>query len=207
MNRDLYNPGLIDGIFGDKTRRAVIKFQESKMLEPDGMAGSLTLDELGIKVELDAPEMERKNFLELMLKNPNYFGSLGVSKYQPVKKMNGNMFYEEIKCVGYNPHLEQIEAVVFVKKEYGYSGDICSRGSTEYVRFYVDWNNNGNWVDVGMASFKAYDIPHDKPLEYDVTLKISPRERFCKFENLPKVRAILSWNLPPEPDEPDWPTI
>jgi len=39
-------------------------------------------------------------------------------------------------------------------------------------------------------------------LEYDVTLQINPARYFCFFENLPKVRAILSWNSPPPPNDP-----
>jgi hypothetical protein len=198
-----FDPGLIDGIFGDKTRKAVVKFQENKKLETDGVVGPITLGSLGIKAELPEPELERTQFRELLLKNPNYFGNLRVSPFKPVKEIINNTSYEEIKCVGYNPHLEQLEAVVFIKRDYGYKGDICSKGSPEYVRFYVDWNNDGNWVDVGMASFTAYDIPDDKPLEYDVTLKLSPKEKFCKIENLPKVRAILSWDKPPTPNDPD----
>ncbi len=198
------DPGRIDGIFGDKTRKAVVKLQESKKLEADGVVGPITLEALNIKAELPAPEVERKRFRELLLKNPNYFGNLKVSPFELVKKIKNNTAYEELKCVGYNPHLERLEAVVYTKKDYGFNGDICSSGTPEYVRFYVDWNNDGKWVDVGMTSFTAYDIPGDKPLEYDVTLKLSPKEKFCKIENLPKVRAILSWNNPPTPKDPDF---
>lgn len=197
-------PGPIDGIFGNKTRKAVVKLQESKKLEADGVAGPITMEALNIKVELPAPELERRLFRELLLKNPNYFGNIKVSPFELVKKIKNNTTHEELKCIGYNPHLEQLEAVVFIKKDYGYNGDICSSGTPEYVRFYVDWNNDGNWVDVGMTSFTAYDIPSDKPLEYDVTLKLSPKEKSCKIENLPKVRAILSWNNPPTPKDPDF---
>ena len=201
------DPGPIDGIFSDKTRKAVVKLQESKKLEADGVVGPITMEALNIKAELRAPELERRQFRALLLKNPNYFGNIKVSPFELVKKIKNNTAYEELKCVGYNPHLEQLEAVVFIKKEYGYNGDICSSGTPEYVRFYVDWNNDGNWVDVGMTSFTAYDIPDDKPLEYDVTLKLSPKEKFCKIENLPKVLAILSWNNPPTPNDPDFSPI
>lgn len=202
-----FDPGPIDGIFGDKTRKAVVKFQESKKLETDGVVGPITVGALNIKAELPAPELERIQFRALLLKNPNYFGNIKVSPFELVKKITNNTSYEELKCVGYNPHLEQLEAVVFIKKEYGYSGDICSSGTPEYVRFFVDWNNDGSWVDVGRVSFTAYDIPGDKPLEYAVTLKLSPKEKSCKIENLPKVRAILSWNNPPPPDDYDFPPV
>ena len=37
-----FNPGQIDGIFGAKTREAVIQFQNSKGLAPDGIVGPQT---------------------------------------------------------------------------------------------------------------------------------------------------------------------
>jgi len=199
-----FDPGPIDGIFGNRTRKAVVKFQENKKLEAVGIVGPITLKALGIKAELPTPELERKQFRALLLKNPNYFGNIKISPFKPVKVITNNTSYEELKCIGYNPQLERLEAVVLIKKDYGYGGDICSSGTPEYVRFYVDWKNDGNWVDVGMVSFTAYDIPGDKPLEYAVTLQLDPKEKFCTIENLPKVRAILSWNSPPPGDEPDF---
>ncbi len=55
-------------------------------------------------------------------------------------------------CVGYNPSTKQLRAVVYVKQAFGYGDGICSPGTVEYVRFYIDWNNDGNWQDVGMVS-------------------------------------------------------
>lgn len=37
-----YSPGPIDGIYGPKTRAAVIRFQQAKGLTPDGIAGPAT---------------------------------------------------------------------------------------------------------------------------------------------------------------------
>jgi len=149
-----------------------------------------------------ALEVERAQFRALLLTNPNYFGNIEDSPFSPVRVMSNNTSYEELKCVGYNPPLERLEAVVYVKKNYGYGGGICSSGTPEYVRFYADWNNDGNWVDVGMTSFTAYNIPGDKPLEYAATIQLDPTEKFCTIENLPRIRAILSWNAPPPADTP-----
>ena len=202
-----FNPGLIDGIFGNKTRKAVVRFQEDKTLQTDGIVGPATFKALGIAVKPIGPEQERAKFRELLLVNPNYFGNLKVSKFKAVKPKKNDTSYEELKCVGYDPHVEQLHAVVHIKKDYGYGGDICSTGSPEYVRFYIDWDNDGNWIDVGMARFTAYNLPGDKPLEYSVTLDIDPKEKHCTVENLPKVRAILSWYDPPTPDDPDYPPV
>lgn len=154
----------------------------------------------GIEIQV---EPERGLFSVFILKNPNYFGNIK-SPLQPVKVILSNTKYEELKCVGYNPQFKRLEAVVHIKQEVGYGSGICSKGSPEYVRFYIDWNNNGVWSDIGIVKFTAYNIAGKKPLEYDVTLIIDPKEWFCKFENLPKVRAILSWNSPPPANVPNY---
>ncbi len=197
-----FDPGPVDGLYGPKTKKAVARFQKNKKIDIHGTVGPKSLKALGIKVKTAGPKKERKQFRELLLANPNYFGNLKFSKFKPVKAKKNDTDYEELKCVGYNPHVKQLEAVVYIKKEYGYNGDICAQGSIEYVRFYVDWTNSGHWNDVGMAYFSVYDIPGDKPLEYAVTLDIHPKEKSCDIENLPKVRAILSWKDTPPPDDP-----
>lgn len=142
-------------------------------------------------------ELERSHFRALILQNPNYFGTLKESPFKFVKKIVSNTAYEELKCVGFQPQLSRLEAVVWVKQTAGYSGGICSSGSTEYVRFWLSYDNGATWLDQGMESFTVYDISGDHPLEYGVSLSITPHRRFCFSENLPLVRAVLSWNHPP----------
>ncbi len=149
-------------------------------------------------------EAERRNFRALLLGNPNYFGNFKQSPLKPVKAMTHNTKYEEIKCVGYNPDSETLEAVVYVKQTGGYSGDVCTAGSPEFVRFYLSYDNGTTWADQGMTQFTAYDVPGRTPLEYAATLWIDPARRRCSFENLPIARAILSWNRAPTPGTPDY---
>jgi hypothetical protein len=154
--------------------------------------------EQGLRVE-----RERSQFRALLLQNANFFGNLKDSPFKAVTSIVSNTSYEELKCVGFQPQLNRLEAVVWVKRESGYSGDVCSPGSPEYVRFWLSYDDGVTWLDQGMDSFTAYDIPGDHPLEYAVTLSITPRRRLCFFENLPLVRAILSWNDPPtDPNTP-----
>lgn len=148
-------------------------------------------------------ERERSQFRALLLQNPNFFGNLKDSPFKPVKSILSNTSYEELKCVGFQPQLNKLEAVVWIKRDTGYGGDVCSNGSTEYVRFWLSYDDGATWLAQGMESFTAYDIPGDHPLEYAVTLSITPRRRFCFRENMPLVRTILSWNHPPtDPNTP-----
>jgi hypothetical protein len=146
---------------------------------------------------------ERQHFNTLLLANPNYFGNLKQSPYKPVKLIGGNTTYEELKCVGYNPDLNTLKAVVQLKQSGGYSGSLCTAGSQEYVRFFLSFDNGSTWQDQGYASFTAHDLPGTKPLDYAVTVKPQAGSTFCWTEKLPRVRAVLSWNAVPPPD-PDY---
>jgi hypothetical protein len=150
------------------------------------------------------PEVARQNFHALLLANPNFFGNIAESPFKPVLSILGNTEYESIGCVGYNPQLEQLRATINIKQTGGYSGGICSTGSEEYVRFYLSYDGGSTWQDQGMKAVNVFDVPGPKPLEYAVLLQISPVERFCFIQNLPKVRAILSWNSPPPANAPAW---
>ena len=140
------------------------------------------------------PPRERKHFLELLLTNPNYFGNLADSPLNPVQEISGNISYEELKCLGYNPQLSRLEGVVWIKQPGGYNGGICTNGSLEYVSFYLSYDNGATWLAQGTTSFQVFDVPGPHPLEYAVSLNITPDEKFCFIANLPLVRAILSWN-------------
>jgi len=162
-------------------------------------------------------EKERGEFHKLLAVNPNYFGNLAESPFKPVKKIIGNTKYEELTCIGFNPNLNQLEATVPVKLPYGYGGGLCQAGSTEYVRFFIDYG--GGWEDagMGMVAVNVHDIPNtkdcahkpDKPLVYVLTQPIEPKRDSCGHPVLPKVRGILSWNSPPPAGaaNANWPPV
>jgi hypothetical protein len=156
-------------------------------------------------------ERERAQFKALLLSNPNYFGNLEDSKFKSALKIQGDTTYEQIGCVGFQPQFNRLEAVVFVKQQSGYGGSLCSNGSQEYVRFYLSTDNGVTWHDEGVTSFTAYDIPASvtqrQRLEYAVTLDINPRRKFCFDSNIVLIRAILSWNIAPPPDTPNYTPI
>ena len=153
---------------------------------------------------------QRAQFSELLLENPNYFGNFPESGLEPVLVLEANTAYEQVTCVAYNPDRDELEATVQIKLPGGYGGDLCSAGSNEYVRFYVDYG--AGWQDAGLASFNAHDIPNStdcaskqtKPLTYVVTFPHDPKRGFCRKPTLPNVRAILSWNAVPPAGNPGW---
>lgn len=167
------------------------------------------------KKEADQPRYleERSRFKPLLLSNPNYFGNLAQSEYQPVLKIVGDTTYEQITCVGYNLNLSVVEATVHVNLPVGYGGNLCSPGTAEYVRFFV--NYGAGWIDIGVGGFNAHDLPNtvdcarqrDKPLSYVVTLPFEPQRDPCGRPLLPTIRAILSWEVVPPAGNPNWAPI
>ncbi len=174
---------------------------------------------LGLTLPLfsQRPEKERLEFKQLMEKNLNYFGTFPELKLKPVKLMMYNTTYEELKCLGFYPEANLMEAVVDVKLPFGYSGDLCKPGSYEYVRFFADWNGDNDFTDpgedAGLTSVNVHDIPNkqypcltriSKPLSYSLSIQVSPRKYSCPEPYLVKVRVILSWNHEPTPGNPNY---
>jgi hypothetical protein len=157
--------------------------------------------------------IERANFAQLLSVNPNYFGNAPGSGLDPVFPLADDTTYEELKCVGFNSLLNQLSATIEVKLPYGFGGDLCTNGSYEYVRFFVDYG--GGWSDVGYVSVNTHDIANDTdckgvpilPLQYTLSLAFIPASKNCSSPVLPDIRAILSWDqLPPsDPNfHPTW---
>jgi hypothetical protein len=119
---------------------------------------------------------------------------------QPIG-FTGNTSWEEITCLGYNPQTTTLEAVIAIKLPTGYSGGLCSLGSKEYVRFFIDYG--AGFEDLGYSSFDVHDIPNAPvlvhPIEYIVQLPLpdTGHRRCCGTPVIPKVRAVLSWNNVP----------
>ncbi len=148
---------------------------------------------------------ERSHLKLLLAENANYFGNLTNSDLKPVKKIIANVEFEELTCVGYNPESQNLEATIAIKLSYGYGGSLCQLGSTEFVRFFVDYGSG--WEDAGLTGVQVNDVPDGldcaqqgtKPLSYVATLKYSPKAECCTHAVLPKLRAILSWQVQPPP--------
>ena len=128
-----------------------------------------------------------------------------------IVKLKYDTRWEEVTCIGYNPAMQRLEAVVNLKQSTGYGGSLCTNATRENVRFYVDFMDGGGFRDMGLASFKSADIPDtppgpQHPLSYMVYLYIND-EQYRRFTNcthavIPKMRAILSWKVEPTPNTP-----
>lgn len=150
---------------------------------------------------------DRSGFKINLLSNLNYYGNLDTKIFgKPVKKIVSSDVYEELKCISYNPDTRELRGTVYIKKQSGYLGNHCQTGSYEYVRFYIDYENNGNWEDLGATSFKIHDIEDHKGLCYGIKLKIKPKitKKCSASPVLPNVRAILSWNIEPPANTPNY---
>ena len=130
----------------------------------------------------------------------------------PTAVSQGNTTWEELTCVGFNPQLSLLEAVVSIKQSTGYSGGLCTAGSPEYVRFFVDYG--AGFQDAGVTSFRAHDISDappgpQHPIEYLVQLPLddAAHRRRCYTPAIPRVRAVLSWNQVPSLNPNDVPTF
>lgn len=155
-------------------------------------------------------EPARRNYRLLLAANPNYFGSLPDVGFDVVEAKSGDTSYEELSCVSYSPARDRIEATIEVKRSFGYVGGPCTPGSFEHVRFYVDYGSG--WEDAGTAAISVHDLPlgvdcnkdSTHPLSYVCGVDHTPRRSWCAVPVLPMVRAILSWNLEPPANQPDW---
>jgi len=123
-----------------------------------------------------------------------------------IKFQTNITYWEQITCAGYNPQQKRLEAVVNVKQTTGYNGSLCSLGSQEYVRFFVDFKDGAGFQDMGYTNFKVADISNappgpQHPLSYLAYLVIDDAKykKFLNCDNavIPTMRAVLSWNTIP----------
>jgi hypothetical protein len=143
----------------------------------------------------------------LLMANPNHFGTIKDSPFPPVEKLSFSTTFEQLTCVGLNPTIDQLEAVVRVNQTGGYGGALCSAGSREYVRFFVSYDAGATWTDAGMDSFAVHDSAGTRPLDFAVNV-VAPLHHFwCLFARPVLVRAILSWNAAPTAGDPDYPPV
>lgn len=117
-------------------------------------------------------------------------------------KKDGDISYEELKCIGLDPNSpDTLVGVIQVKKPSGYSGGPCTNGSREYVTFWADFDGNGSFETcLGIAQVRVYDLSHIPPegIYYAVRLPVdlaTYRQPCATGPTVVRIRAILSWNV------------
>lgn len=136
--------------------------------------------------------------------------SLDISKIMAfINNPKFNTTYEEVKCVGLNESTSSLEATINMKKSSGFSGGLCTKGSREFVAFYMDFQDGAGWRYMGTSSVGVHDIATlpGGGLCYHVELPVNLvpyQKQTCKDVYLAKVRAILSWNQLPPVNNPAW---
>jgi hypothetical protein len=116
-------------------------------------------------------------------------------------KTDGDISYEELKCIGLDPNFpDTLVGVIQVKKASGYSGGPCTDGSREYVTFWADFDGNGSFETcLGTAHVQVYDVKvPDQGVYYAVRLPVNLaeyRQPCKKGPKLVRIRAILSWSV------------
>jgi hypothetical protein len=102
----------------------------------------------------------RNNVFKLLAVNKIFFGTNPELKLPAVFPLKYDSNFEEIECVGHHPVLSELTATIKIKRSSGYSGGLCSRGSIEYVRFFLDYGSG--WQDMGVSSVNVHDLPDSK---------------------------------------------
>ena len=125
---------------------------------------------------------------------------------EPLPMFQNDTEFEQLTCIGFNPVLNLLSATIEVKLPAGFNGGLCTNGSFEYVRFWVDYGSG--WNVIGLASVNTHDIADSidcagnstKPLYYTLSIKFQPDQKQCEIPVLPRIRATLSWYYVPSDD-------
>ena len=118
--------------------------------------------------------------------------------------------YEQLDCLGLQPDQSALYATIEIKRNSGYGGDLCTGpGNREYVRFFADWDGDGDFTDagedLGVASVAVHDMPGPKPLHYTVAITVPEHRRLCFLAGPVAVRAVLMYGAIPPAGNPSPP--
>lgn len=131
--------------------------------------------------------------------SPNLFVGVDLSAILAgLESTSGDTSFEQLTCAGYNPQTRTLEAVLQMKKSSGFSGGLCTVGSTEYVSFFAFVG--GAWQSLGTAHVQVYDlagVTAAQPINYAVFRVSNVAEMPCHDLTGVPLRAILSWQTAP----------
>ena len=109
--------------------------------------------------------------------------------------------YEQLEYLGLESGngLNWLVATVRIKRALGYCGGVESQGSLEYVAFWADWDGRGTYSHLGTSEVRVYDTP-SLPVSGSVYTVEMPLDR--PLRRSVRVRAVLSWAVPPSTRDP-----
>jgi hypothetical protein len=126
-----------------------------------------------------------------------------------VEDTNANVTFEQLDCLGLegSAGFERLVATLRIKQQFGYSGDLCTAGSFEYVAFWADWDDTCQYTYLGTVPVRVHDIQRQLPedLCYTAVLPVdlSQHRAGCETPKIARIRAVLSWAVPPSTTDPN----
>src|SRR5258707_732870 len=126
-----------------------------------------------------------------------------------VEETNANVTFEQLYCLGLegSAGFERLVATLRIKQQFGYSGDLCTAGSFEYVAFWADWDDTCQYTYLGTVPVRVHDIQRQLPedLCYTAVLPVdlSQHRAGCETPKIARIRAVLSWAVPPSTTDPN----
>jgi hypothetical protein len=149
--------------------------------------------------------------LDLLSSSAASFEAIGVDLAGAIAELeqtSANVEYEELMCLGLDETTpERLVATLRIKRPEGYSGNLCEAGSQEYVAFWADWDDTCEWSYLGTAQVNVHDIAKTpaQGLSYSAILPVDLTylRRVCSNPKIARVRAVLSWQIPPSTTDPN----
>lgn len=126
-----------------------------------------------------------------------------------VEETNANVTFEQLDCLGLegSTGFERLVATLRIKQQFGYAGNLCTAGSFEYVAFWADWDDTCQYTYLGTVPVRVHDIQRQLPedLCYTAVLPVdlSQHRAGCETPKIARVRAVLSWAVPPSTTDPN----
>ena len=125
-----------------------------------------------------------------------------------IEKPNADVAFEQLDCLGLEggSGFERLVATFRIKQQFGYSGDLCTAGSFEYVAFWADWEDKCQYTYLGTVPVRVHDIKRNLPgdLCYTAVLPVDLNQHRagCETPKIARIRAVLSWAVPPSATDP-----
>jgi hypothetical protein len=151
------------------------------------------------------------NTLLAAMKKPgsDVFSEIGIdiaSILGKLKDPQGDQSFEQLGCVGLNPTANELVATVNIKRAGGYGGNLCSKGSTEYVAFWADSGSGLHYVGTtavnvhDIASIPSDGLKYTAMLPYPQAMEL--RQPCGAGPKTLRIRAVLSWGSAPSTTNP-----